>query len=106
MQFGTWYPLEEAAAHAPASPGVFQVRLREGLIDYPRGKSAMVHYEVAGDVRAAASAFAAGHPGRPWLCRHTIEMSAEEVDDVDAFHRRLLRDFVNRFGAPPTQPPA
>ena len=30
--------------------GVLQLRVAEGLLDYPRGKSAMVHYEHARDV--------------------------------------------------------
>ena len=75
MKFGRWYPLAEAAAHAPAGPGVFQIRIADGLLDYPRGKSAMLHYQAAADVRAAASAFADRHGHRAWLCRHTIEMT-------------------------------
>src|SRR4051812_17051909 len=101
MRFCPWYPLDEAAAHAPAARGVFQVRVADGLCDYPTGKSAMIHYEAADDVRAAAAAFAAGHPDRALLCRHTIEI---EGDDLAAFHARLLRDFRARFGVGPELP--
>jgi hypothetical protein len=104
MPFGRWYPLTEAARHAPSEPGVFQVRLATGLIDYPTGKSAMVHYELAADVRHAATAFAAQHPDRDWLCRHTVELSPEEADDPGAVYARLLRDFRARFGGPPEEP--
>ena len=102
MRFGIWYPLAEAAAHAPSSAGVFQIRLAEGLRDYPRGKSAMVHYEAAADVRAAATAFAEKHPGEPWVCRHTIEMVPADVAGLDAFFGKLIADFVARFGERPT----
>lgn len=100
MRFCPWYPLADAAAHAPSSRGVLQIRVADGLLDYPTGKSAMLHYELADDVRAAAlarSELLAARPGL--LCRHTIELSATE--DLGAFHERLLRDFRARFGAPP-----
>lgn len=105
MPFGRWYPLAEAARHAPSEPGVFQVRIAIGLIDYPQGKSAMIHYELAADLRGAATAFADRHAGRDWLCRHTVELSPEEVDDPGAVYARLVRDFRARFGVAPTIPP-
>jgi hypothetical protein len=101
MRFCAWYPLDDAAGHAPAERGVLQVRAPE-LLAYPSGKSAMVHYELADDVRTAAVAFARGHGGRGWLCRHTIEVGA--ADDVAAHHARLVRDFATRFGAHPAVP--
>ncbi len=97
MEFCPWYPLDGGAAHAPAAPGVFQVRAPE-LLDYPRGKTAMVHYERASDVRAAVDAFARAHAGRGWLCRH--------LEDVpEAFYAKLVRDFEQRFGCAPTPSP-
>lgn len=104
MRFGPWYPLGEAAAHAPAAEGVLQVRLETGLIDYPRGKSAMVHYEHAKDVRAAATALAAGHAGEALLCRH-LELEGAETVDARAFHAKVLDEFMRRFGSPPSFPP-
>ena len=96
--FGRWYPLREAAAHAPAAPGVLQLRLATGLRDYPRGKSAMLHYEAAVDVRAAAFALAVAHPDVDWVCRHTVGA----VADPAALAAELLRMFTTRFGAAPT----
>ena len=106
MKFGRWYPLAEVALHAPAGPGVFQIRSAEQLFDYPRGKSAMLHYEAARDVRAAAIAFASDYPSRAWLCRHTIEMTEADAASSDTFAAHLVRDFVTRFGQPPTKPSA
>ena len=57
----------------PPSEGVLQLRVARGLLDYPRGKSAMVHYAHAADLRAAARALAAAHAGDDLLCRHLIE---------------------------------
>jgi hypothetical protein len=105
MRFCPWYPLSAAAANAPPSPGVFQVRVAAGLLDYPRGKSAMIHYERADDLCAATAAFAASHPGVDWLCRHTIEMSPRDVEDVEALYAKVLGDFLARFGSAPRMPP-
>jgi hypothetical protein len=104
MRFCPWYPLADAGRHAPAERGVLQVRVAAGLLRYPTGQSAMLHYELAGDVRAAAARFAALHPGRDWVCRHTVEMTADDVAGLDTFHARLLRDFRTRFGAEPEVP--
>jgi hypothetical protein len=102
VRFGPWYPLAEAAAHAPAAEGVLQLRLADGVLDYPRGKSAMVHYAHAADIRAAAVAFAAGYTGPALVCRH-LDPEGEAVD-LAAFHAKVLGEFVNRFGSSPSLP--
>lgn len=102
MRFTRWYPLTEAADNAPATPGVLQVRLATGLIDYPRGKSAMVHYAVADDVRDAALRLASEQLGPALWCRH-LDPEGCAVDYA-AEHARLVREFENRFGSPPSIP--
>jgi hypothetical protein len=100
VRFCPWYPLAAAAAHAPAGEGVLQLRLATGLVDYPTGKSAMVHYEHAADVRARAAELAAALAGRDLLCRHL----EAEAADFAAFHAKVRAEFVRRFGAPPALP--
>lgn len=104
MRFVPWYPLAEASRHAPSSPGVYQVRVEKGLIEYPTGKSAMIHYGAARDVRQAVSELADAHPAAPWLCRHAVELSPQEEADPEEALERLLDRFRRRFGAPPTLP--
>lgn len=104
MQFVPWYPLSEAGQWAPASPGVFQVRVREGLLDYPRGKSAMVYYGAGDDVRAEAEALAAAYPDRDWLCRHAVDMTAWERENPRLACELYLERFRARFGSPPMIP--
>jgi hypothetical protein len=101
VRFCPWYPLAEASAHAPAEEGVLQLRIAEGLLDYPSGKSAMVHYEHAMDVRAAATALAAEHADRGLLCRH-LEIEPGAAVDLGAFHAKVRDEFVRRFGSPPS----
>lgn len=104
MHFGRWHDIADAAESAPSGPGVFQVRLRAGLIDYPRGKSAMILYGAAADLAAAARALAEAHPGRPWLVRFSEDLSPDEAGGCDAILDRLLASFERRFGTRPTLP--
>jgi hypothetical protein len=104
VRFCPWYPLADAAAHAPAGEGVLQLRLAEGLLDYPTGKSAMVHYEHAADLRAAVTVLAARHADRPLLCRH-LEIEQGEAVDLAAFHAKVREEFIRRFGSPPSFAP-
>ncbi len=99
MRFCPWYPLAEAGDRSPAASGVLQLRLASGLLDYPRGKSAMVYYAYASDVRAAATAWAVAHGAGGVVCRHLIEI--DDATDLPAFHARLADEFVRRFGAAP-----
>ena len=99
MRFGPWYPLADAREHAPCGEGMLQLRLANGLLDYPRGKSAMVHYEHAADLRAAAVAWAKAHGSEGIVCRHLIE--ADDAGDLAAFCAKLFDEFVRRFGASP-----
>jgi hypothetical protein len=104
MRFCPWYPLADAATRAPTLAGVLQIRIAEGLVDYPRGKSAMVHYAHAPDVRAAALALAARHAGESLLCRH-LELEPGDRGDVATFHAKVRDEFVRRFGSAPQFPP-
>jgi hypothetical protein len=104
VRFGLWYPLSSAGDHAPAEPGILQLRLATGLVDYPRGKSAMVHYTEGKDIRAAALALATAHAATAvdLVCRHLIEIP--EATDLGTFYAKLLGEFVRRFGSPPVFP--
>jgi len=99
VRFGEWYPLSSAGDLAPAGEGVLQMRLAAGLLDYPRGKSAMVWYQHALDVHAAALELSRRHAGRALVCRHLIEI--DPTVDLAAFCAKLRQEFVRRFGAVP-----
>jgi hypothetical protein len=103
VRFCPWYPLADAAAHAPAAEGVLQLRLADGLLEYPTGKSAMVHNAHTSDVRAAATVLAAAYPAPPLLCRH-LDLEGDQGVDLAAFHAKVREEFIRRFGAPPTFP--
>jgi hypothetical protein len=100
-RFCPWYPLVDAAREAPATPGVYQVRAAD-LCAYPTGKSAMIRYGAADDVRAALLALAAAHPGATWRARHLEDAVRAPAAELAA----LVERFRRRFGAEPTLPEA
>jgi hypothetical protein len=102
MRFGEWHPIESAATSAPDGPGVLQIRA-DDLLQYPRGKSAMVlyaHSASEGSMRGylgntgAADLGLAARAGARWI---RFAETSEPEDDFE----RLLDHFVERFGAPP-----
>lgn len=100
MKFGAWHRLNDAPERLPPRAGVLQVRLERGLVRYPRGKSAMIRYAGAADVRRLAAELAAASPGAPWLCR----VSEGDCPDPEAAAARLIAEFHERFGACPFIP--
>ncbi|HVK86660.1 MAG TPA: hypothetical protein VM513_21220 [Kofleriaceae bacterium] len=99
MRFGPWYALAAAGDHAPTGENVLQLRLAHGLLEYPRGKSAMVWYGHATDGRTTALALSRMHAGEDLVCRHLIELDA--ATDLGAFCAKLRTEFVRRFGSVP-----
>ncbi len=106
MKFCPWYALGERERHLPSGAGVFQIRVARGLIEYPRGKSAMLYYGWGDELRAVVDAFAAKHPGRDWLCRHNEGGlsgldSRERTLGLAGSCQQLLERFAQRFGVAP-----
>ena len=95
MQFCPWYPATEIAERTPAGPGVFQLKIARGLLEYPRGKSAMVAYGAGDDLRAAALAAAVDSS---LLCRH---VETGDAGAAEALLAELTDRFIRRFGRAP-----
>jgi hypothetical protein len=100
--FCPWYPLAEAARRAPAARGIYQVKLPY-LVDYPTGRSAMIQYGAAEDLRTALVALERAHGRSTLLARHE---GAAEDQDVERQLEILLERFRRRFGAEPSLPGA
>ena len=96
--FVHWYALREADDHAPSGPGVFQVKISRGLLTYPGGKSAMVHYASSPDLRQAIARLAGDHDDLDFLCRH---QSSEQPAVLLQF---VQTQFERRFGRSPNWP--
>ncbi len=50
MRFSDWLTFDKIAEQVPKEPGLFQIKIREGLLSYPRGKSAMFYYGYSADL--------------------------------------------------------
>jgi hypothetical protein len=102
VRFTPWYSAAEIEARAPAEAGVFQVR-GATLRDYPTGRSAMIHYASAEDVRASMIRHRAQRGDSGDLYRHADALGGRSPAEALA---RLLERFVARFGAEPSPVPA
>ena len=102
MNFGGWFPLDDAPAVAPESAGLLQARA-DALVAYPKGKSAMVLYArssapetlrqyVSG--RGAAALGRAAGIGARWI-------RFGESQNAEGEFARVMRRFQERFGARP-----
>lgn len=104
-RFCPWYPLAGSAERAPALPGVYQIKRSGQLLDYPRGKSAMLRYGHGPELATALAALVpqlADHPdAERFLCRHQITADAHAAE---ALYRTVVDQFEARFGTPPTLP--
>jgi len=99
--FCPWYPLAEYRRHIPTGvAGMVQLRIRDGLRSYPRGKSAMIAYRYSTDLQACVAGLAQEFHGVSWLCRHT----AGDPELMERFYRHLIDRFTIRFGTAPELP--
>lgn len=107
LQFTSWYPLSHRGVdeYAPRGPAAIQVRVEEGLVDYPSGRSsAMVCYFYASENARETLAELFGdeldEPGArgrgPLLFRYI-----EGEDEVLNHLKKLLHKFHTHFGAMP-----
>src|SRR5688572_14264598 len=94
IPFGPWLRPADVAESVPDSPAVVQVRVRDGLVDYPAGRSAMVWYG-AGAAHAVAAALARRRDAGDLLVR--FRPSPEPGPEADD----LLARFRSRFGTLP-----
>ena len=93
MTFGTWRAL--ATASPPRKPGLMQARTAD-LIEYPRGKSAMVYYDGDDDLSQAFARLGARVPPGA-----DVRVRFGECSDPHPQLLRKLDEFRRRFGALP-----
>ncbi len=110
VQFGTWIPLADLLdplaenSALPHDAGLFQLRIEQGLLRYPQGKSAMVAYGAGEDVAVALHEFLRGPGGKraralgPLLVR----FGRSDAHSTPAAHLgRLHGRFRDQFGSLP-----
>ena len=103
--FSGWHPLNESALDEVLAPGAgaIQIRVAEGLVEYPLGKSAMVYFFfAANDARSAMRTLFDDELKRPG-CRGLGALWFRYLQGPGAQERLEDRwaEFVARFGTPP-----
>lgn len=99
--FSHWLPLTTATPdEVPDAPGMVQIKLSSGLVDYPSGRSAMVVYRAGPSCRAVATTL---YQELPWSTLG-LALRYRLTDAPEALMARLHGRFVERFGAPPSLP--
>ncbi len=110
VQFGAWIPLGDLLGPAadvgalPHAAGVFQLRVVQALLLYPRGKSAMVAYGAGADVAAALHEFLGTAAGQRALAFGPllVRFGPSDAHSTPAAHlARLHGRFRDQFGCLP-----
>ena len=101
MRFSDWLTLDQIDSEAPLEPGLFQVKVREGLLAYPRGKSAMFYYGYANDLRKGLHYFRATVLPKLEMGEDAIVCRYMSAGDNETRFQNHLNTFFNNFGALP-----
>jgi hypothetical protein len=101
MRFSDWKSFDVISANAPVEGGLFQIRVREGLLNYPHGKSAMFYYGFAHNLQQGLIKFQADILPILELNAQALFIRWMPVPDFDARFQVLLNSFVSSFGALP-----
>jgi hypothetical protein len=101
MRFSEWKPLEAIGATAPSESGLFQIKIRDGLLDYPNGKSAMFYYGYANKLSSGLLKFLHEILPRLEVNPEALVIRWTPALDTEARFQKLLNSFVNNFGALP-----
>lgn len=57
MRFSDWITFDEIAEQVPIEPGLFQIKISEGLLSYPTCKTAMFYYGYSEDLNYGLQKF-------------------------------------------------
>ena len=101
MRFSDWLTLDQIDSEAPPEPGLFQVKVREGLVTYPRGKSAMFYYGYANDLRKGLDYFRTTVLQKLEIGEDAVLCRCMPAVNHETRFQNHLNTFFNNFGALP-----
>lgn len=101
MRYSDWTPLIETGTQAPTKAGLFQIRIREGLLNYPQGKSAMFYYGYATDLRAGLKRFREDVVPFLEVNAETLLARWMPAEDPEERFQQHLQTFLTNFGTMP-----
>jgi hypothetical protein len=100
-RYSDWLTFDEVEIAAPEDPGLFQIKLREGLLAYPSGKSAMVYYGYSENLYEGLTYFRNAYLPFIELAEDVIVVRYMPAPDFEARFKKHLGFFHNNFGSMP-----
>ena len=101
MRYSDWIAFDQIEEGAPTEPGLFQVRIREGLINYPRGQSAMFYYGYAGNLERGLIKFRENILPLLEVNEEVLFVRWMPAEDTEACFQNYLNYFLTNFGSMP-----
>ena len=101
MRFTDWIFLDEIEESVPIDPGLFQIKIREGLLAYPTGKSAMFYYGYSEDLNYGLVKFRQEILPQLKMQQDILLARWMETENFESQIQRYLHFFQSNFGSLP-----
>jgi hypothetical protein len=101
MRFSDWCTLDQAQTTVPAAAGLFQVKVRDGLLNYPNGKSAMFYYGYAKKLSRGLDHYLQEVLPHLEINKEMLLVRWMPAEDTEARFQNQLHAFAKSFGALP-----
>ena len=101
MRFSNWIALNEIEGNVPDQAGLFQLKLREGLLVYPQGKSAMFYYGYAENLFRGLKRFRREILPLLEVGEDVLFVRCMAAEDTEARFQNHLNFFQSNFGSIP-----
>ncbi|MCH8954398.1 hypothetical protein IIA28_03640 [candidate division KSB1 bacterium] len=101
MRFSDWLTFDDIAEQVPKEPGLFQIKTREGLLSYPRGKSAMFYYGYSEDLNYGLQKFSRDILPPLKMTPETLFARWMAAEDFEIRFKNQLDLFRSNFGSFP-----
>ena len=100
MRFSDWLALDELQ-DLPEQSGLFQVRLKSGLLEYPVGKSAMFYYGYAENLKIGCQQFVDSILPKLGQNAHDLLLRTMPLEAMADRFKPLIQQFARNFGSLP-----
>ena len=100
-KFSDWISFGQIEKKFPKAPGLFQVKVKGGLLSYPKGKSAMFYYGYTSNLHRGAVNFRSKILPLLEVNEEALLIRWMSVKEVEAKFQLYLNTFYKRFGSLP-----
>lgn len=101
MRFSDWMSFEDAVETVTEQPGLFQVKIRDGLFNYPTGQSAMFYYGYADNLFQGIANFLEQILPALDVDEHDLFVRTMPTETAESKFKQHLNFFHSNFGSLP-----